>query len=302
MTQPALIRHCANWLRQQPTLGRWALRALPDVRLKMKIDLVGPFYLRARRNRSFWLRDPYTHERFPLGALQRLISPGDVVYDVGANIGFYARLIASEFKPSRVICFEPMTDNRQLLQANIQVSDARDRIQVVPYALSDRDGEEALQIDDIMSGTAVLDRVTDGKPSSGRSQYGLPPVTETVRVARLDSLIQSEQLPAPDVIKIDIEGAEALMIKGAEQVLKSSRPDLVVELHGAEAARDVFRFLDGLGYMCFGQVSSGGKPVYSKLDSTMIEKLKGYYDLHFIVASFDESKLSTPILPFSNQR
>ena len=299
MNQPTLIRHCTEWLRHQPTLGRWALRAVPDVRLKVNIDLVGPFYLRARSNRSFWLRDPYTHEGFPLGALKRLIPPGGVVYDVGANIGLYARLIASEFKAARVVCFEPMTKNRKLLQANIQVSVLRDRIQVIPCALSDRDGEEALQIDDIMSGTAVLDRVTAGKPSNGRSQYGLPAVTETVRVARLDALVKVDHLPKPDVIKIDIEGAEALMLKGAEETLKSARPDLVVELHGTRAARDVFQVLQRLGYACFGDVRRGETHVYGEIDQSTIDALKDYYDLHFIVASFDPAKLQAPIVPFS---
>jgi hypothetical protein len=82
-----LVQKLSGWLRQRPALGRVALRCLPDIRVKILVKPIGDFYIRLRRNRSFWLRDPLTHERFPLGALRRLVGPGKVVYDVGANIG-----------------------------------------------------------------------------------------------------------------------------------------------------------------------------------------------------------------------
>src|SRR4030095_9043666 len=155
-----LIQKLSLWVREQPVLGRWALKCLPDCPLTVQIAPIGPFHIRLRRNRSFWLRHPLTHERFPLGALQRLVRPGVVVYDVGANIGLYARFITSVFGAGRVICFEPMTQNRELLERNLRASNCRERVSLLPYALSDIDGEEDLQVDDMMSGSAVLDRVT----------------------------------------------------------------------------------------------------------------------------------------------
>ena len=63
--------------------------------LVRRTPAIGLFRIRARRNRSFWLRDPLAQERFPLAALRALVRPGDVVYDVGANIGLYTRFFAA---------------------------------------------------------------------------------------------------------------------------------------------------------------------------------------------------------------
>jgi FkbM family methyltransferase len=295
-----LARKFSGWLRQQPLLGRLALQCMPDVRLKIRVRTIGDFYIRFRRNRSFWLRDPLTHERFPLGALQRLVGPGKVVYDVGANIGLYARFLVTEFKAARVVCFEPMTENRQLLEANARAVAGTAQIQIVPTALSDTDGQEELQVDDMMSGSAVLDRVTGGQPSQGRTQYGLPGLTESVAVSRLDQVVAEENLAPPDVIKVDIEGAELLMLKGARATLVKSRPDLLIELHGVPVAQEVFRFLSELGYACFGEVGGNGKRAYRRLDESIVRGLTDFYDLHFIVASFDPAKLEQPILPYAD--
>ena len=294
-----LVRKLSGWLRQRPFLGCLALKCLPDIRYKILIQPVGEFYIRLRRNRSFWLRNPLTHELFPLGALQRLVRPGDVVYDVGANIGLYARFMISQFQAARVVCFEPMTENRQLLEANAKAVTGNQHIQIVPSALSDTDGQEDLQIDDMMSGSAVLNRVTGGKASQGRTQYGLPGLTEKVSVSRLDQLVASQKLAPPSVIKVDIEGAEAMMLKGACETLKKSKPDLLIELHGAPVAKEVFHFLAGLGYSCFGEVCVNARKEYRRLNETLIDGLNDYYDLHFLVATFNPAKLEQPITPYS---
>ena len=303
-TEPAImlllrsIQKVSNCLRRRPLAGRLALKCLPDFRFRIQVKPIGDFHIRLRRNRSFWLRDPLTHERFPLGALQRLIFPRAVVYDVGANIGLYVRFMVSEFHALRVVCFEPMTENRQLLEANIKAGGLQEQVQIVPTALADNDGEEDLQVDDMMSGSAVLNRVTAGEPCEGRRHYGMPSLTERVAVGRLDRLVRTQQLAPPDVIKVDIEGAEVLMLQGARETLKTSRPDLLIELHGVAVGQSVFRFLNELGYACFGEVRLDAKPVYCRLTEAIIERLKDHYDLHFLVASFDGRKLEEPIRQF----
>src|SRR5262245_8748721 len=88
-------RAVASWFRRRPRLASWALKLLPDVPITIRIPGIGPFRIRARRNRSFWLRDPLANEGFPLAALRAVVRPGDVVYDVGANIGLYTRYCAT---------------------------------------------------------------------------------------------------------------------------------------------------------------------------------------------------------------
>lgn len=302
MHLPPPLQKASEWLRHQPTLGRWALKCVPDVRVKMLIEPIGDFNIRLRRNRSFWLRHPLTHELFPLGALQRLVKPGSVVYDVGANIGLYARFMLQQFGARCVVCFEPMTENRTMLEDNLRAGDCAGHVQIMPWALCDKEGEEELQVDDMMSGSATLNRVTGGKAANGRKQYGMEALTEKVSVARLDQLAASHRLPPPNVIKVDIEGAEGLMLEGARETLRQHQPDMLIELHGASVAGSVFRTLTSLGYACFGELNVDGRHQYTRITQKMIDGLKDYYDLHFIVASVDAKKLEQPVQPYAALR
>ena len=295
MHLPSSLQKASEWLRHQPTLGRWALKCVPDVRVKILIEPIGGFNIRLRRNRSFWLRHPLTHELFPLGALQRLVKPDSVVYDVGANIGLYARFMLQQFGARCVVCFEPMTENRAMLEDNIRAGDCARQVQIMPWALCDKEGEEDLQVDDMMSGSATLDRVTGGNAANGRKQYGMEALTEKVSVARLDQLVASHHLPPPNVIKVDIEGAEGLMLEGARETLRQHQPDLLIELHGASVAGSVFSTLTSLGYSCFGELNVDGRHQYTRVTQRMIDGLTDYYDLHFIVASTNPAKLEQPI-------
>ena len=127
-------------------------------------------------------RDTGTNLGFMLGALRRLIDPGAVVFDVGANIGMYVRFMLCRFNAGRVVAFEPMRENLPLLQRNIHRGGCADRVQVMNVALADYDGSDAFQIDDMSSASGTLDVVAQGAAAQGRRQYGLPPKVETVQM------------------------------------------------------------------------------------------------------------------------
>jgi FkbM family methyltransferase len=277
-------------------LGQAALNMVPDVRRRIRIEPIGPFEIRLRRHRSYWIRSPLAQEALMLGYLQRLIQPGDIVYDVGANVGLYTRFI-SRFGAGKTLAFEPMSENVALLKRNVALAPGgSDSIQVHAFAVGDTDGSELLQVDDVMSGTASLDRVLGGQASFGRKLYGYGPLTERVRVAKLDSLVFDEKLPPPRVMKIDIEGAEMLALRGAERVLREHHPDLAIELHGPEMVKEVLAHLDAHGYACFAYVNEGGNYKYRRVYPTEAADMKGY---DHIVASTRPEKLEAPISPFS---
>lgn len=295
-----ILDTATSWLRARPALGRVALQCVPDVRVKINIDTIGPFYIRLRRNRSFWLRDPLTHERMVFGALQRLVRPGDVVYDVGANVGLYARFLVSAFGASRVLAFEPMRNNVELLRKNIAVDPASAaRVTIVEVALGDSDGEELLQVDDLMSASAALDRVTVGRPSQGREQFGLPPLTEQVVVRRLDTLRIESQLPPPDVIKVDIEGAEQLFLSGATETLAKYRPRLVMEMHEPNTTRQVLKTLERLGYFTYGFGSDGTRSVWRPMRASDLSETAGVHDLHHVFAAVEPDVLERAPEPYA---
>ena len=277
-------------------LGQMALSMVPDVRRRIRIDPIGPFEIRLRRHRSYWIRSPLAQERLMLGYLERLIQPGDVVYDVGANVGLYTRFM-SRFGAGRTVAFEPMSENIALLKRNVSLANGdAAKIQIMPLAVGDADGSELLQIDDVMSGTASLDRVLGGQASFGRKLYGYGPLTERVRVAKLDSLVFGENLPPPRVMKIDIEGAEMLALRGAERVLREHHPDLAIELHGENMVKEVLAHLHEHGYACFAYVKEGKKHVYRRVYPHEAGSMMGY---DHIVASTRPEMLEAPISPYS---
>jgi FkbM family methyltransferase len=286
-----------SFLQRHRKLGGLALRCVPDIRHRIKIEHIGPFDIRLRRNRSLWIRSPLLIEGQMLGYLQRLVRPGDVVYDIGANVGLYTRF-AAQFGAGRTFAFEPMAANIELLRRNVDLAlDAAAKIEVMELAVSDRDGEELLQVDDVMSATATLDRVRSGEPSEGHQLYGLAPKTERVRVAKLDTLVFERGLPPPQVMKIDIEGAEGMAMRGARRVLAEHRPAIAMELHNAEVSREVLSILGENAYSVFAYVREGkGKPRYRSVPTNEPELLQPY---DYIVASTEPARLEEAILPLS---
>ncbi|MGE3622413.1 MAG: FkbM family methyltransferase [Bdellovibrionales bacterium] len=143
--------------------------------------------------------------------LDRLIGDNDVFFDIGANWGWYSVYIATRPSFRGVIhAFEPLPSTSADLRSFVKQAGLDNRIACHDIAVSVTDGKAHISLPDgIHSGLASLNQ-----------SHG----TE-VRVARLDSL----DLPAPNVIKIDVEGSEMDVLLGAEQVIKKARPYLVME-------------------------------------------------------------------------
>jgi FkbM family methyltransferase len=166
-----------------------------------------------------------THDREVQYALSRLLRPGIIAYDIGANVGFTALLAARQVGAAgRVICFEPLCANADQIEHNARLN-RFEQIEVRRMALGAADGEAEFQLSE--------------SPTWGRlAQCGSPPrPSGAIRVPtrRLDSLI-ADGLPLPAFIKMDVEGAEADVITGARDLLCAARPILVIELHHTQQA------------------------------------------------------------------
>jgi FkbM family methyltransferase len=298
MVNLSLIRWMHRQVRTRPALGRFAIRCLPDTKMHIGMPVIGRIQINVRRNRSLWLRDPLVTERLMFGALKRLIHSGDVVYDAGSNIGIYVRFMVSVFGAGAVVAFEPMPENLEVLRHNIEIGSIANKVRVVPIALSDADSDEEFQLDDMSSASATLSRVSSGNACQGRKQYGLPPLVAMVKTRALDSLAAVEKFAPPDVIKIDVEGAEGLVLSGARCTLMKHRPRLAIELHGIPCAQDVVRQLTGLGYYCYGFLTKNGATTYRRVHAEDVTDLRDQYDLERVFASFDHSDVSQPMEPF----
>jgi FkbM family methyltransferase len=278
----------ADWARGQPLLRRCArgsVRLIPDVRWTVRVPDLGPIRIRLRRHRWFLFEEFGREDTFVMGVFARLVREGDVVYDIGANIGVYTRVLACWFDAGRIVAFEPMGENVELLRENVRLGGLEDRVRIMPIALSDSEGQETLQVDDVTSGTAVLDSISGGRASAGRAHLGLPPRTERVVVSPLDRVIEREELPPPDVMKVDTEGAEALVLAGATGTLRTHRPRLAVALHGPDKARQTFEILEAHEYFCYGFVRDKGESVYGRLHPDDADRLAN----NNVIASCDEA-------------
>src|SRR5262249_24156582 len=126
------------------------------------------------------------------------------------------------------------------------------------------------QVDDISSASGSIDAVMHGQASEGRRKYGLPPITETVTVATVDALVENRSLPVPQVIKIDVQGAELRVLRGARETLERHSPRLAIENHGVEVARAVVGFLLKAGYHVFGELQTSKETGYREVHASDI--------------------------------
>jgi FkbM family methyltransferase len=151
-------------------------------------------------------------------------------WDVGAHIGYHSLTLAA--LGARVTAFEPNPTNRERIEAHLKRNAAlAPRIQLSPIALSDADGASAFFVsDNVESGESSgshLAASTRPLPDATYRQYGKIEVT----TRRADALLAEGALTAPRFMKIDVEGAEALVLRGAAHCLETIRPTLIIEVH-----------------------------------------------------------------------
>lgn len=158
------------------------------------------------------------YEPFELSMISGYLKPNTVFYDIGANIGIHSIVASEKVRPNGVVvAFEPDERNLKLLRLNLEENSAKNVI-VFDTALSDRDGVSTL----------ALDNKNWGKSSLSPANVTPGALERTVRTTtrRLDRVIEENGLPLPDVMKIDIEGAEGLLVRGASNLLSMNR-DLI---------------------------------------------------------------------------
>jgi FkbM family methyltransferase len=169
-------------------------------------------------------------------ALRRLLAPGDVFYDIGANVGFFTLLGARLVGPSgRVVAFEPVPWCARAVGRNIELN-GFGHAQIRAQAVGGADGSARL----LVVGEASWSHLeSTGRHADVREEID-------VAVVALDSLVAAGTIPPPDVLKIDTEGAELQAIEGARETIARHRPAIVCELHDTNAA--FVALMDELGY------------------------------------------------------
>jgi FkbM family methyltransferase len=186
---------------------------------------------------------PYYSSKYQdLWALIALASPGGVCVDVGANIGFYAQRLAKAVGPAgRVFAFEPVSDCFSALVRGIPI-ELRHSIVAEKLIVSDESGMLSITLP-IASGVALpgLSHVNDpGAIVEGKS--------ESVNAVTLDEYFALKDTNI-DLIKIDVEGYELHVLKGARKLLESKHPHVLCEIHDSPSLVDTLEYMSALGYI-----------------------------------------------------
>ena len=198
--------------------------------------------------RSWWAG---THEPAAQDILRQIIAADTIFYDVGAHIGFFS-LPAARIA-ARVIAFEPDPENAARLRAHVVRNRLNHKLEVVEAAL--------------WSDTTSSITFRTGIP---RSQGGVAcekhqPVLAKgsliqVKAIRLDNLVSGGGIPAPHIIKVDVEGAASEVLIGALETIRMSGPILFIEIHTWLEYEEVLQFLKPLAYKVVWNIPPEGFP------------------------------------------
>lgn len=230
------VRPLARWIRGR--LNRAAPRGLTVIEVaagalagfRLEIDL--------QTEKDYWLG---TYEPEVQAALKTLVRPDMIVYDVGANIGYISLQLAKlAGARGRVYAFEALPENVARLKLNLELNDLADRVEVLGCAVLDSERLARFLV-------APSGGMGKAEGSAGRQDVDYREAIEVPGVS-LDGFVYVQEHPAPALVKMDIEGGEALALPGMRRLLLEVHPVMLIELHGPESAQAAWTALTGAGY------------------------------------------------------
>lgn len=185
-----------------------------------------------------------TYESDKQRLMGRLTAQGMTAWDIGANAGFYtlalSRLVGSAGK---VHAFEPLAENAASILDHLKLNGCSN-VTLHQTALAERTGKATF----LAARSNAMGCLSDAG-------------TIHVRTAAMDTLIESGELPAPDIVKMDVEGAESRVLAGAQRLLAMHKTIWFIALHGEEQRQEVGRTLARHGYEIYrldGSRTNGG--------------------------------------------
>ena len=165
----------------------------------------------------FW----YGYYEKELGEVfNKIVKPGDVFLDLGANIGYFSLLVASNWPSVKVFSFEPLAALFQHMNDNVRLNNIKN-ISTVNAAVGETNEEKEL----FVSGPDNLGMSSFHQPGNYSGKK------ERVKVVAIDDWLKTSGLSKIDIIKLDIEGSELAALKGMREVLQRQKPVLIAEMN-----------------------------------------------------------------------
>lgn len=212
------------------------------------------------RARTLFSKEPETIEWI------RKFLPADIFYDVGANIGVYTLFAAR--RCGQVFAFEPEASNYKVLNQNIRLNLLSDRVRAFPFAIAEAMRIDSLRLHSINPGAALH---VFGRNIDFKSDQFEPVFKQGAIAITLDQLVFELGLPSPTVIKIDVDGLEAEILRGARRVLTTpGLRSILLEINeNQESDIAILDYLASLGF----RVARKGEPV---IDTTGRARMVNY--------------------------
>jgi FkbM family methyltransferase len=183
----------------------------------------------------------------------RSIKPeGKTMYDIGAHVGYHTLYFATlTGERGTVVAFEPNKANFDRIEMNVRENPAlAGRIRVINMAASDSAGTVTFTTNNnIESGRSTGGFLGQADTYWSKDIFRAKGFTDvTVDTITIDQMPAKLNIPAPDIMKIDVEGAEYSVLMGARETLRTKKPIIFVEVHSIAAMFDVIRFFDSVSY------------------------------------------------------
>lgn len=165
------------------------------------------------------------------------INKNSVIFDIGANVGYYSLLAAKLATEGKVLAFEPVLRNLHFLYKHNDLNNINN-ILVIPLACSDSNSLSVFSFDS----DAALGHLIENE------NYNIDSIHSTiVHTITVDKFVEVVKF-IPDILKIDVEGAELLVLKGASDTLKKCKPKIFLSIHSTELEIHCVDYLRQLGY------------------------------------------------------
>lgn len=185
------------------------------------------------------------YERLDSAMIFALVRDGDIVLDIGGNIGYYSIALA-KMRDATIHAFEPIESTYKQFIANAYYNGVQDRVRINNFGLFDKSGELTFYVYKQDFGNASAAIMHEEKENE----------KIVCKVERLDEYVKAQGVERIDFIKLDVEGAEIFALRGGLKSIEKHKPILFVEMLRKWAAKygyhpnEIIGMLEQVGYIC----------------------------------------------------
>ena len=207
-----------------------------------------PFFLNSYRHKGYWFYGK-NREINTMNSFVRLIQKDNNVLEIGGHIGyiamFFSYLVGSK---GSVIIFEPGENNLPYLRENLK---GQKNTEIIEKGAGNENTIKFFFIENLTGQNNTFVENFEGFNSNKQQSIENNALYEQVKVemVRVDDFYSQRNIPKPNLIKIDVEGFEFEVIKGAKQVITDTKPIVMVEIQSDY--ENIFNFFEEIGYEAF---------------------------------------------------